>query len=77
MFLMDDYDAALRDIRATLAREPRHYGALAGLGMIMQRMDNPKAAFAAFERALRIHPHLESIKDATERLKLDVEDKKI
>ncbi len=77
MFLMDDYDGAMRDIRLTLAREPRHYGALAGLGMILQRTENNKSAYAAFNRALAIHPHLGGIKAAVERLKFDVEDKKL
>lgn len=77
MFMMDDYDGSMRDIRATLAREPRHYGALAGLGMIFQRTENNKSAYAAFNRALAIHPYLGGIKDAVERLKFDVEDKKL
>ena len=72
LFLMDDYDGALRDIRATLAREPRHYGALAGLGMIMQRLGNTKAAYAAFTKALEIHPQLSDVNAIVERLRPDV-----
>ena len=72
LFLMDDYDGALRDIRATLAREPRHYGALAGLGMIMQRMGNQKAAYGAFSKALEIHPQLSDLHAIVERMRPDV-----
>src|SRR6202046_2682637 len=35
-YLKNDYVRSLEDIRQVLAREPRHFGALAGLGMIMQ-----------------------------------------
>lgn len=76
-FVMDDYDGALRDIRATLAREPRHFGALTGMGMIFQKIDNRKAALAAYARALEIHPHIERLKQTVERLKMDAEDRKI
>ena len=72
LFMMDDYDGALRDIRATLAREPRHYGALAGLGMIMQRLGNQKAAYAAFSKALDIHPQLADLVAIVERMRPDV-----
>jgi tetratricopeptide (TPR) repeat protein len=73
LFVMDDYDGALRDIRATLAREPRHFGALAGLGMIMQRLGNKKAAYAAFSRALDMHPQLNEVREVVDRLRPDVE----
>lgn len=72
LFLMDDYDGALRDIRATLAREPRHYGALAGLGMMMQKMGNEKAAYAAYSKALDIHPQLDDVRAIVERMRPEV-----
>ena len=37
-YLKNDYAHSLQDIRQVLAREPRHFGALAGLGMIMQEL---------------------------------------
>lgn len=73
LFLMDDYDGALRDIRSALRYEPRHFGAMAGLGMIMQRMGNTKAAYAAFRKALEVHPQLNEVREAADRLKTEVE----
>ena len=51
-----------------LAREPRHFGALSGLGIILQEIGDEKEALAAFRRALAIHPHLERIPDLVKKL---------
>ena len=51
-YLNKDYGHALADIREVLAREPRHFGALSGLGMILQDIGDDKHALEAFRRAL-------------------------
>ncbi len=48
----------MRDIQQVLRIEPRHFGALAGLGLIHMRAENWKSAIASFERALEVHPFL-------------------
>ena len=58
-FLQKDYGHALADIREVLAREPRHFGALSGLGLILQEIGDDKHALEAYRRALAIDPHLE------------------
>jgi tetratricopeptide (TPR) repeat protein len=70
-FLTDDYSASIADIRQTLALEPRHFGALAGLGMIFQAMDRKHDAIEVFERALEINPQLDKVREAVEQLKKD------
>ena len=55
-FLMGNYMASLSDIDKTLALEPRHFGALAGLGLINLQMDRDQAALDAFQRVLKIDP---------------------
>ena len=67
-FMMDDYGSSLSDIRQTLAIEPRHFGALSGLGMILSSMDRKEEAIRAFRRALEINPQLTRVKESLERL---------
>ena len=54
---------ALRDIGATLAIEPRHFGAVAGFGQICLRQQRPREASAAFQMALSINPHLQGVEE--------------
>lgn len=68
-WLMGDHAASVRDIRRTLALEPRHFGALSGLGLIFMAADRPEAAIAAFEAALRVHPFLPGARDRIELLR--------
>ena len=70
-FQLKDMDAAMRDLRQTLTLEPRHFQALAGIGMIFQQGGNGKQALAAFREALKINPHLKGIKQAAEKLSMD------
>jgi tetratricopeptide (TPR) repeat protein len=67
-FLKRDYGAALLDLRQVLATEPRHFGALAGLGAIMQDIGDDKAALDAYRRALAIDPHLKGVSDKVKTL---------
>ncbi len=60
---------ALADIVETLAREPRHYGALAGFGQIALRQGHPAAALAAYECALSLNPHLGELAKAAQDLR--------
>lgn len=56
-YALGDYEASLDDIEETLAREPRHFGALSGQGLCHAAMDNLEEAVEAFEKALEVHPH--------------------
>ena len=67
-FLKRDYGSALADLRQVLAREPRHFGALAGLGAIMQDIGDDKAALEAYRRALEIDPRLKGVADKVKTL---------
>lgn len=55
-YTLDDYGRSLTDIQATLALEPRHFGALSGLAAIMQRVGKDKEALEAWYRVLEIYP---------------------
>jgi tetratricopeptide (TPR) repeat protein len=58
LFLMGEYDRSLADIDRVLALEPRHFGALAGIGLIRIEKGEPRAALAALRRALAVNPFL-------------------
>jgi len=57
-FLTGDETGAVGDLERTLMLEPRHFGALLGLGAIFEERDELKAALEAFRRALAINPFL-------------------
>jgi tetratricopeptide (TPR) repeat protein len=63
-----DFGRALADIHEVLAREPRHFGALSGLGIILQELGDDKHALEVFRRALAVHPRLERIPDLVKKL---------
>ena len=67
-YLLDDYSASLADIRQVLALEPRHFGALSGLGLILESMDRKEEAIEVFRRTLAINPRLEQVRETLERL---------
>jgi tetratricopeptide (TPR) repeat protein len=69
-FQMKDMDAAMRDLRQTLSLEPRHFQALAGIGLVYQNGGEPRQALKAFREALKLNPHMKGIKQAAERLAL-------
>jgi tetratricopeptide (TPR) repeat protein len=66
-----DMDAAMRDLRQALAMEPRHFQALAGVGLVYQQGGEPRLALKAFREALKINPHLKGIKEAADKLALE------
>ena len=71
-FVLGRYDASVADIQKTLELEPRHFGALSGLGMINLALGRDREALRAFDAALNIHPHLPGaeshIRDLRERI---------
>jgi tetratricopeptide (TPR) repeat protein len=76
-YLRNDYAHSLADIEQVLAREPRHFGALAGLGMIMQELGDDKRALDAFRRALAVNPHLDKVPELVKTLSEKVEGRDI
>lgn len=76
-YLQNDYRRSMEDIRQVLIREPRHFGALAGLGMIMQETGDDKHALDAFRKALAINPYLERVPDLVKSLAEKVEGRDI
>lgn len=76
-FVRKDIYRSLADLRVVLAQEPRHYQALAGLGIILQDLGEDKRALEAFRRAIEINPHIENLPELVRRLKSKVEGREI
>lgn len=72
-FAMGDFDASIADIERTLALEPRHFGALSGLGEIYLTLGRKPLALKAFRDALTIDPHLRDVREATEKLEKELQ----
>ena len=51
-----------------LALEPRHFGALAGLGTILREIGDEKRALEAYRRAIAVDPHLANVQKAIDDL---------
>ena len=68
-FLMGAYDRSKRDIAQTILREPRHFGALSGLGLVETHLGNYEAALNAYEQAIALYPYLENYEEITTALK--------
>lgn len=67
-FQMGQLGLSIADISKTLSLNPRHFGALAGLGMIFEQLNEPDKALEVYREALKINPHMADVKDAVKRL---------
>jgi tetratricopeptide (TPR) repeat protein len=76
-YMQKDYTRSMADIRQVLALEPRHFGAISGLGMILQEFGDDRRALDAFRRAVQVHPHLQKIPDLIKTLTEKVEGRAI
>tara|TARA_R110002110_G_scaffold16746_7_gene72124 strand:+ start:5047 stop:5652 length:606 start_codon:yes stop_codon:yes gene_type:complete len=72
-FLRDDYASALGDLEATLALEPRHFGAIAGLALVLEDLGDKEGALDAYRRVLAVYPYLEGAGEAESRLTVEIE----
>lgn len=67
-FSMSNYSKSMSDIQKVLALEPRHFGALSGMAIILERSGRKEAALDAWSRALSVYPAMRSAQDAVIRL---------
>jgi tetratricopeptide (TPR) repeat protein len=72
-----DIGRALADLGVIVAKDPRHYTALTGLGIIFEELDKDKLALEAFRRAMKVNPHLDGVSDIVKKLQLKVEGREI
>lgn len=70
-FQAGELGPSVNDIAKTLTLNPRHFGALSGLGMIFEQLEQPEKALEAYQAALAIHPRLQGVIEAVERLEAE------
>jgi tetratricopeptide (TPR) repeat protein len=68
-FVAGDYRRSLADCDEVMARNPYHWGALSGYGMIYMQLDQPARAIEYFEKALAVNPNLDQVAQTIEALK--------
>ena len=67
--MLGEYEKSLADCDQVMTRNPYHWGALSGYGMIYVELDQPGRAVEYFEKALAVNPNLTSVQQALETLK--------
>jgi tetratricopeptide (TPR) repeat protein len=72
-FMAGEFGPSVADIGKVLTLNPRHFGALSGLAMILEESGKPERALEVYRAALAIHPHLQGATDAIERLEQEAE----
>jgi len=68
-YLVGEYRKSAADCDEVLKRNPSHFGALSGYGMIWLRLDEPARALERFEQALAVNPNLESVRETIDALR--------
>lgn len=67
------FGLALEDIRRTLALNPRHFGAMTGLALILEELGSPEDALAAWREIEKIYPSRLGLEESVKRLERQVE----
>ncbi len=67
-YLLGEYERSLADCQEVMQRNPYHFGALSGFGMIYLRLGEAETALGYFQRALAINPNLESVEETVQLL---------
>jgi tetratricopeptide (TPR) repeat protein len=76
-YFKKDIYRSLGDLRVVVSREPRHFTALAGLGVILQDIGEDARALDAFRRAVQANPHIRGIDQIIKRLEVKVDGRDI
>jgi tetratricopeptide (TPR) repeat protein len=76
-FLANDVDGAMADIDQVMKLEPRHFGALAGMGAILQRAGLGRRALQVFNKALEVYPQQPDLQATVDKLTIEVEGRDI
>ena len=62
LYIVGDYKASQKDIDKVLGLEKRHFGALAGQGLVNIKLENYEKAIESYKKAQEIYPTMQSPK---------------
>jgi tetratricopeptide (TPR) repeat protein len=68
-YLLGEWRRSAADCDEVLQRNPQHFGALSGYGMIWLELDQPVRALARFQEALAVNPNLDSVRRTVDALR--------
>ncbi|MYE02238.1 MAG: tetratricopeptide repeat protein [Alphaproteobacteria bacterium] len=68
LYMMGRHRESVADVQQVLNLEPRHYGALSGLGMILVALGREEDALEWLGRALELNPYLDGIRVLSDRI---------
>lgn len=75
-FLAGEYARSIADCDEVLKRNPRHFGALSGLGQIYERLQRYEEALRWLHRALEVNPNLLGVEMEIVRIESLLKDKR-
>jgi len=68
-YIAGDFEKSLADCGEVMKRNPAHFGALSGYGLIYLQLGKPEEALSYFERALAVNPNLADIEHTVQAIK--------
>jgi tetratricopeptide (TPR) repeat protein len=68
-YVLGEYQKSLADCDEVIKRNPYHFGALSGYGLIYLKLDQPARALEYFERALRVNPNMDQVRQTVDDLR--------
>ncbi len=72
-YMAGDFGPSIADIGHVLTLNPRHFGALSGLALILEDTGKPERALEVYRAALALNPHMQGAVEAVERLEKQAE----
>ena len=69
LYTLGEYQKSLADCDEVMKRNPHHFGALSGYGMIYLKLGDPGRALGYFERALAVNPNLTQVEETAHALR--------
>ncbi len=76
-YMMGEYQLSTNDVAETLQREPRHFGALSGQGMIYMQLQEKELALEFYKKALELNPHMSGVKQNIRMIRKLIQDEVI